>query len=202
MILSTVLFASKAYCQHHGGGGNEGFGHANQIELGGNFSYSSDANTQTQTANNQTTTNSSSTGTFTFEPTFGWFPGWVSGDAIQLELGLRPIYMSSSSGGTSASQFILGVEPTMYINTQSLAHPYVQGDIGFCNLSVPFQGGGSYSGGGFAFRIAGGVKLSLTPTSLLNVDIEYTSLNEGTDNGVGISDGIFTIGTGFSILIN
>ena len=200
-----VLFGNAAFAQRHSGGGggdagNEGFGATNQIELGGDFSYRSDNQSVSQTNNNQTTNTSTTTSTFSFEPTIGWFPGWIQG--AQFELGIRPIYISTASNGESLSTFVLMAEPTIYFDTHSIVHPYAQGGIGFCSYSAPEGDGGSYSGSGFAYRIAGGIKLSLAPRSLLNVDLEWADLNEGSDNGVGVSDGFFTIAVGYSIVIN
>jgi len=175
LLLTVVVLAVVGLSNTQAGD----FGMKGQWELGGSVSYSS-------TSLSGTNAPSGSVGIFTIEPYAGYFV------TDQFELGLRPVVsiISPSSGSSSTNLVILAAPAWNFKLTNPTVTPFIEGLVGFNSYS---PGGGS-SISGLAYGGAGGIKVLVGESGLLNLGVQFisTDLDPLRTNTFGVAAG-FTV---------
>jgi len=143
-------------------------------ELGGRVSYTN----QTYVSNGESAENSR--GLFSLAiPTYYFV---IDG----LEVGLIPAFENESRGDASVTQFALLAGIAYNLKTQSVAYPFLEGDIGFNTLS----NGSSLTG--IVWLLSAGAKFQIGGNALLGLGFYYeektleSSSHEGGRNGYNI----------------
>jgi len=143
-------------------------------ELGGRVSYTN----QTRVSDGESSENS--TGIFSLAlPTYYFV---IDG----LEVGLIPALQTESNGNGTVTEFALLAGIAYNIKTESIAYPFLEGDIGFNT-----RGNGS-SRSGIVWVLSGGAKFQIGGNALLGMGFFYeqktleTSSNEGGRDGYNI----------------
>lgn len=159
---ALILISSSSFSQ------NNKFAKEKQWELGGTISFTS-----------ITRVNSGNTGDATsilrLAPSAGYFV--VEGVELGVMVDLTT-YMYS--GSDSYSDYTMYFSPAYNFRTNSIAYPYIQGQIGFTGLSGDLDENRS----GLAWGIEGGVKLNVVGSGLVKIGVNY---NQRTLNKSGAS---------------
>ena len=153
-------------------------------ELGGSVGFSSI--TEVDNGNSGTAMTNIS-----FHPYAGYF--FLDGFEVGLITGIDFI----KQGGWDNSTFVIYLAPAYNFNTNSNAYPYIQGGIGYNQVS--YSNYRSYSG--LAWDLEAGVKLNLFGNSLLKFSFDYNQKTQNPENYDGKRNGINTFNfiVGFNI---
>lgn len=180
IFASLVLISTSSFSQ------NNKFAKKEQWELGGTISFTS----MTPVSSGNT---GDATSIFRLAPSVGYFV--VDG----YELGLMIDFTSYSYGGSSSyHDYSLYFAPAYNFRTNSIAYPYVQGQIGYTGLSNGYSSS-SKDLTGLAWGIEGGVKINFVGNGLVKAGINYNqrTLNpEGATSRYGYNTVSIIIGVG------
>ena len=136
---------------------NNKFAKNNQWELGGTISF-------TSTTPVMSGITGESYSIFKLAPSAGYFVA----DCIELGV-MVDLTSYKYSGSTSYTDYTLYFTPSYNFRTNSIAYPYVQGQIGYTGLSVSSDANRS----GLAWGIEGGVKINVVGNGLVKAGINY-----------------------------
>jgi hypothetical protein len=159
------------------------FGQKQQWELGGSISYTSTS----------FSVGEGSLGTFAIAPYAGYFI------MDQFELGLQPVIVSlSPSEGDAITNVAVFLSPAWNFKLEgSQVTPFIEGQIGFNSIS---SGGESLSG--LAYGGRGGIKVLVGDNALVNIGIQYQSLDMTPDGAPeSIRQNTFGVAAGFTIFV-
>jgi hypothetical protein len=166
----------------------ERFGLRGHVELGGSVDFTNVSQSQV----------SQSTSTFSISPYVGYFV------ATSIEIGIRPfITIVSPSSGSSTTQLAIFLAPAynFYLKKSTIT-PFVEGLIGYSSIDMP-PTSSTTSGttvSGFAYGGRGGVKAQISDFGLLNIGIQYVSLDRTPEKATTTNrENRLSVSVGFSI---
>jgi hypothetical protein len=151
VFAALVLITSTSFSQ------NNKFAKKDQWEIGGTISFTS----ITPVNDGET---GKATSIFRLAPYVGYFV--IEG----YEMGLLLDFTTIGYGGSSSTDYSVYFVPSYNFKTNSIAYPYIQGQIGYTGFS---SGSGSSDASGLAWGIEGGVKLNFVGSGLMKLGINY-----------------------------
>ncbi len=168
IVLAVLVFSFAAGAQT-----SHTFAKKGIWETGGSIGFSS----TTDVTNGESADDSQTD--FTLEPYIGYFI------TDGFELGLIPIFSSSSLGDYSNSTFGIFLAPAYNFMTGSNIIPFIEGRIGYNTSSDDQNVAGeiiTVDRSGLSYGARGGIKVELGGNSLLNVGLQYMMITLDPEN--------------------
>lgn len=185
LLLSVAVLAMVVAVTNWASAGD--FATKSVWELGGDISYSG-------TSFSGTGAPTGTTGIFSIAPYAGYFI------MDQFELGLRPVVaITTPPVGDSYTSLVIFAAPAWNFKlTSPSVTPFVEALVGFNSIS---SGGNSISG--LAYGGRGGIKVLVGESGLLNVGVEYFSLDiTPSGSPETYRSNTFSVGAGFTVFVH
>lgn len=158
------------------------------IEAGGSISFTS----TTAVSDGETADDSHSA--FSFMPAIGYFI--IDG----LELGLLPVFRSSSFGDASQTDLGIYFAPQYHFDLKSSIYPFVGAMVGYNSTNID-DGTNDATYSGISYGGLAGIKVQVGKAALVNIGVNYFMFTYNPEDWDGDRNGSneFGISAGFSI---
>lgn len=167
-LFVLMMFASLVSAQD--------FAKKGVVEVGGSISFTSSTNVH----DGETADDSRST--FSFMPRIGYFI------IDNLELGLLPMFRSTSFGDDSQSDLGIYFYPQYHFNLKSNVYPFIGAMVGY-NSTTFDDGTDETTYSGISYGGIGGIKVQVGKAALFNVGINYFMFTYNPEDWEGDRNG-------------